>query len=113
MCTVLLPPGVNPIAVNKYIIIITFRKKIPLHGEELLAPPPTHKLEDHPLLALRDCLFNTFVATLHIGGRSSIRNLWTRHAVVKETYLLNMNSYSKYIRGVFNTKELSKQFRTT
>jgi hypothetical protein len=49
---------------------------------ELLAPRPTPKLEDHPLSAVRDCLFNIFTATLHIGGRSSIRNLRTRHAVM-------------------------------
>jgi hypothetical protein len=52
------------------------------HGEELLAPRPTPKLEDHPLSTVRDCLFNLFAAALHIGGRSSIRNLRTRHAVV-------------------------------
>jgi hypothetical protein len=45
-----------------------------------LALPP--KQEDHPLLDFRDCLFNIFTATLHIGGRSSIRNLRTRHAVM-------------------------------
>jgi len=28
---------------------------------------------------VRDCLFNIFAATLHIGGSSSIRNLRTRH----------------------------------
>jgi hypothetical protein len=38
------------------------------YGEELLAPRPTPKLEDHPLSAVRDCLFNIFTATLHIGG---------------------------------------------
>jgi hypothetical protein len=32
----------------------------------LLAPRPTPKLEDHPLSAVRDCLFNVFAATLHI-----------------------------------------------
>ena len=36
--------------------------------------------------AFRDCLFNSFAATLHIGGRSSIRNLSTRHAVVTGTH---------------------------
>jgi hypothetical protein len=36
------------------------------YGEELLAPRPTPKLEDHPLSAVRDCLFNIFAATLHI-----------------------------------------------
>jgi len=47
----------------------TFRNKIRFHGEELLAPRLTHKLEDHPLSAVRDCLFNIYAATLHILGR--------------------------------------------
>ena len=54
---------------------------------EASAPRPTPKLEDHPLSAVRDCLFNIFAATLHIGGRSSIRNLRTHHAVVTGTHL--------------------------
>jgi hypothetical protein len=31
---------------------------------ERLAPLPTPKLEDHPLLVVHDCLFNIFTATL-------------------------------------------------
>ena len=57
------------------------------YGEELLAPRPTPKLEDHPVSAIRDCLFNIFAATLLIGGRSSIRNPRTRHAMVTGTHL--------------------------
>jgi hypothetical protein len=53
----------------------------------LLAPRPTPKLEDHPSLAVRGCLINLFTATLHIGGRSSIRNLRTRHAMVTGTHI--------------------------
>jgi len=53
----------------------------------LLATRPNPKLEDHHFLAVRDCLFNIFTVTLHIGGRSSIRNLRTRHAVVTKTHL--------------------------
>jgi len=53
----------------------------------LLAPHPTPKLEDRPLSAVRDCLFNIFAATLHIGGPSSISNLRTRHAVLTGTHL--------------------------
>jgi hypothetical protein len=41
------------------------RNVIIFYGEELLEPRPTPKLEDHPLSALRDCLFNVFAATLH------------------------------------------------
>ena len=65
---------------HEYFVTVLF------HGEELLAPCPTPKLEDHPLSAVRDCLFDLFAATLHIGGRSSIRNLRTRHAVVTGTH---------------------------
>jgi len=54
---------------------------IRFYGEQLSAPRPTPKLEDHPLSAARDCLFNIFAATLHIGGRSSIRSLRTRYAL--------------------------------
>jgi len=56
------------------------------YREGLLAPRPTPKLEDHPSSVVRDCLFNLFAATLLIGGRSSIRNLRTRHAVVTGTH---------------------------
>jgi len=59
-----------------------------LYRDVLLAPRPTPQLEDHPLSAVRDCLFNLFVATLHIGGRSSIRNPRTRHAVVTGTHYM-------------------------
>ena len=44
-------------------------------------------LEDHPLSAVRDCLFNIFAATVRIGGCSFIHNLRTRHAEVKGTHL--------------------------
>jgi hypothetical protein len=44
----------------------TFRGMAIFYGEELLASHPNPKMEDHPLSALRDCLFNTFAATLHI-----------------------------------------------
>jgi hypothetical protein len=36
------------------------------YGDELLAPRPTTKLDEHPLPAVRDCLFNKFAAILHI-----------------------------------------------
>jgi hypothetical protein len=58
-----------------------FVTKIRFRGEELIASRPTSKLEDHPLSAVRDCLFNIFVPTLRTGRRSSVRNLRTRHAV--------------------------------
>jgi hypothetical protein len=47
-------------------LCIVFRNVVIFYGEELLAPRPTPKLEDHPLSAVRNCLFNVFAATLHI-----------------------------------------------
>ena len=54
--------------------VYTFRNKSSFYSEELSTPRPTPML-DHPLSAVRDCLFNIFAATLHIGGRFSIHNL--------------------------------------
>jgi hypothetical protein len=70
---------------------------IRLYGEELLAPRPTHKLEDHPLSAVRDCLFNIFKAILCIGSHSSICNLRTRHVVVRGTHLTSLLMILKHV----------------
>jgi len=59
------------------------RTMIRFNSEELLASRPIPKIEDHLLSAFRDGLFETF----HIGGRSSTRNLRSRHAVVTGTHL--------------------------
>ena len=75
--------SINPGSRQMFMI----RDKVSFYGEELLASRPTPKLEDHPLSAVRDCLFNIFAATLHAGGRSSIYNLKTRHAVVTVNHL--------------------------
>jgi hypothetical protein len=40
-----------------------FRNMVIFYGEELSALRPTPKLEDHPLSAVRDCIF---AANLHI-----------------------------------------------
>ena len=64
-----------------------FRNKASFYSEELPTPRSTHKLEDHPLSAVRSYLFNIFAATLHIEGRSSSRNLRKRQAVVTWTHL--------------------------
>jgi len=45
---------------------VTFRNKLIFYGEELLTPRPTPKVEDHPLSAVRDSLFSTSIATLHM-----------------------------------------------
>jgi len=64
-----------------------FRDKASFYGEELSTPRPTPQLEDHPLSAVRDCVFSLFAATFHIGDRSSIRNLRKGHSVVTGTHL--------------------------
>jgi hypothetical protein len=66
------------------------RNMIRFYGVELLTPRPTPELEDYPLSAVRNYLFNIFAVTLHIGGRSSICNLRMRHAIVTETHLLGL-----------------------
>ena len=63
------------------LILWLFQNMIPFYSEELSAPHPTPKLEDHRLSAVHKCLFNIFTATLYIEGRSSVRNLRTCHVV--------------------------------
>ena len=41
----------------------------------------------HSNLVYQYSLFNLFAATLHKGGRSSIRNLRTRHALVTTEFI--------------------------
>ena len=61
---------------------LTFSQQDAFFCEEILEPLPTPKLEVHSLSPLRACLFIIFAAIVHIGGRSSIRNLRTCHAMV-------------------------------
>jgi len=76
--------SINP---GPRISVWAFGNEIRFNFEELLTPRPNPKLEDHPLSVVCDCLSNTFAATLHTGGPSSIRNLRRRHAVVSGTHL--------------------------
>jgi hypothetical protein len=64
-----------------------FRNTIRVLQWGVVSTSPNPQAGDHPLSAVRDCLFNIFAATLHIGGRSSMRNLRTCHALVKGTHL--------------------------
>ena len=77
-----------------------FRNKDSFYGEKFLAPRPTPKQEDHLLSAVHYCIFNIFAATLHVGGRSSIRNLRTRHAMLTGTHLCLVYHYL-YIKCIF------------
>ena len=74
---------------------------IRFYGEELSAPRPTPKLEDHTFSAVRDCLFNILAAALRIGGRSSIRNRKTRLVVVTGTHFSRgVNQYTLKIMQI-------------
>jgi hypothetical protein len=75
-----------------------FRNKNMFSRWGVVSPSPNPKLEYHPLSAVRGCSFNTFAATLHVGGRFSIRNLRTRHAVVTGTHLLHRKQNVKIIQ---------------
>ena len=91
------PPSVNILNISPgpRLILCVFRNMIRFYCEELLAHRPTPKLEDHPLSAVRDCLFDIFAATLHYGGCSSVRNLKTRHAVVTGSHISRTSKYIK------------------
>ena len=65
----------------------TIRNMIRFDDEELV-PRPTPKLEDHPLSAVRDWLFNIFATTLHIGSRYEHNE--TRHTA-RHTLRLSTN----------------------
>jgi hypothetical protein len=58
-------------------LLESFCNKFIFYGEELLAPRPTYKMEDHHLSAVRDCLFNIRSYPTYLEGLSSIRNLRT------------------------------------
>jgi len=76
-----------------------YRNTIRFTVRSFLAPRPNPpKLEYDLLSAVNDWFFfNIFAATLHIGGRSSMRNLRTRHAVVQgPTYYGSL--FTRYIK---------------
>jgi hypothetical protein len=82
--------------------VFMIRSKTSFHGDELSTSRPTPKLEDHTLSAVRDWLFNIFAATFHIGDRSSICNMKTRHVPKQSDLqwtLWLQNSASGVIRG--------------
>jgi hypothetical protein len=60
-------------------LLVVFRNTLIFYGEELLDPRPTPKLDDHPLSAVRDCLYNIFAATLQNWGACG--SVWVRNLV--------------------------------
>jgi hypothetical protein len=61
----LLGPFIQRIRPGGPKLYLIFRNKLIFYCERLLPSHPTSKLEDHPLLSVRGCLFNIFPATLH------------------------------------------------
>jgi hypothetical protein len=70
------PPLVPILSQIDPVLLMNFRNNLIFYGEELLAPRPIRKLEDHPLTAVRDCLYNIFAATLHIWRPSPPTATW-------------------------------------
>jgi hypothetical protein len=68
--------------------------KLIFYGEELLAPRPTPKLEDHPLLIQYIHSYPPYLEAV-----SSIRNLRTRHAAVTKDPLNMENCTYSYIKS--------------
>jgi hypothetical protein len=75
------------ISPGQWLWLWIFRNKVTFSRWGDVSPSPKHQAGGPPLSAVRDCLFNIVTATLHIGGRSAISNLRTRHAVVTGTHL--------------------------
>jgi hypothetical protein len=66
-------------------LLENFRNKLIFYVEELLAPRPTPKLEDHPLSVVGDCIFSIFATTHTIKYcREDIITL--QHSVQKQLY---------------------------
>jgi len=61
-----------------------FSNTVTFYSKDLLAPRPLSNLEDNPFSGVHDYLFR--IPSIS-GGRSSARNMWTRHAVVTGTHL--------------------------
>jgi hypothetical protein len=59
-------PSTGPYPEPYPTFLVISRNKLNFYGEELLDPHQTPKLVDHTFSAVSDCLFNIFVATLHI-----------------------------------------------
>jgi hypothetical protein len=94
-----------------YVII---SNKLNFYGEELLAQRPTHTIEDHPLSAVCDCLFNTFAATLHVVQFKHLGTRVTNQNLIQEEIKRRLNSYNVCYHSVQNclsSRLLSKNLK--
>jgi hypothetical protein len=82
--------------------------------EELLAPRPTPKLEDHPLSAVHDLLFNIFAATLHTWRVSPPSATWERAMLWwQETHLTWRSKIHKLINSIWHKEKLPDQYKVS
>jgi hypothetical protein len=63
-------------------------------------------MDYYPLSAVRVCLFYIFADNTHIGGRSSIRNMQTRHVVVTDPLIAVLNPQSLSFNSHAHPKQL-------
>jgi len=77
-------PGPKPCAL--------FQNMLCFYGGELFVLHQTPKLEDHPLLAVKNCLFNILAATLYIWRLSPLSA--TRRCALSCWQGLSYNGYS-------------------
>jgi hypothetical protein len=77
------------------------------YNEDLLAPHPTPKLEDFHLLIVCNCLFNIFVATVHISRPPPLQPE-TCHSVLTGMHLFLFSAWYLEIRNVIHNRCISK-----
>jgi hypothetical protein len=88
---------------------VRFRNKLIFYGVDLLAPRPTPKLEDHPLSAVRDCLFNIFAATLHNWRVFPLSATWGRAMPWWQGTHLTWFLGTNWVQNVFPCKRTSNK----
>jgi hypothetical protein len=94
---------------RKHLALWLFPNNV-FHGEALLAPRKSPKLDDHTSSAVRDCLFNIYTDTQYIADRFSFRNLRTRRDVVTGTHLSRQAaSFPWIIHSTHTTKFNTKR----
>jgi hypothetical protein len=81
------------------------RNMVIFYGEGLLGPGPVPKLEDDPFRPSATAYSMYSQLPSISGGRSSIRNLRTRHAVVTGTHLTRF-SYLPYSNSCLEVQVL-------
>jgi hypothetical protein len=111
-------------------ILFTFVTGLFFYGE-LLAPRPPPKLEDHPLSAVRDCLFNILAAALQNWRTSPPSATWGRAMpwwqgthltwtlllvpfIISEDILLRLRAVTTFTFGRgYNVKSFEAWFKTS